>query len=157
MLAPPLPTTRWKRPSLSERKSRVVRFSLRFRKREQPIRDDAQKRQLENERLTEQAVQNAEIERQEAQQRLRAADARASAAKEKQLVREAEEKIAAERAHAAKLRKFEQALPEIQSLLSPMISRGRMQLGSNGANFSGPPVRMDRSRSHLSEEPKHLS
>lgn len=121
-------------------KQRSEALVAQMTKERERIREDAQRKQLENERLTEQAVQNAEIERQEAEQRLRAASARATAEREKQLVKEAEEKLAAERAHAAKLRRFEQALPEIRALLSPMISSGRMQLGSNGwtAGVEGP-------------------
>jgi hypothetical protein len=76
-------------------------------------------RQLEQVRLEQEAAQGA-LEVQKAQEGVR------------QLKEEAEQlaaDIAAQKARAEQLAKFEQALPEIRSLLSPMISKGRMQLG----------------------------
>jgi len=109
------------------------------REREQ-VRVAAERQRVESERQAEATIQAAEDERQQALAQLNAAAATGRSTREKAIVAEAMEKLAAERAYAERFQRFKRALPEIKSLLSPMISTGRMQIGRNGwtAGEEGP-------------------
>lgn len=82
-------------------------------------------------------LKDEELERERIAEESRLAEARAKTKREQEALRAAEEKRVAEQARAEKLKKFEKELPEIKSLLSPMISKGKMQLTKDGW-FPGP-------------------
>ncbi|MDZ4686584.1 MAG: hypothetical protein SH850_16055 [Planctomycetaceae bacterium] len=91
---------------------------------------DAQKKAMD---LTaERKRRDEELEQQRIADELKAIEARTKTEREQKLLRETQEKLAAERAYQEKLKKFDKALPEIKSLLSPMISQGSMQIGGAG-------------------------
>ena len=95
---------------------------------------------LQSELAQRRQVQTLEAERrdEEAQLQATAADesistmlAEARTEKEKEIIRQAEAQLAAVRARYQLERELQQALPEIKSLLSPMVSHGKKQIGGD--------------------------
>lgn len=100
----------------------------------------AAQEQLQAEMAQRLQIETIDAERKAAEAKLKteAADAdmqallaAARAEQEQAIVREAQEKLAAVRLRFKLESDFQAALPEIRSLLSPAVSRGRMQLGGD--------------------------
>jgi|GEM_PF-6246103 len=115
------------------------------------IRTQAEDQKKAEDLTAERKLSDEKLEQQRVANEMKITEERAKTKREQELLKEAQDKLAAERAYQEKLKNFEKALPEIRSLLSPMISRGRMQIGEGGwvAGEEGP-VSLDAlKRSHI--------
>lgn len=118
-------------------------------KKRQAIRDAAEEQKQEIELAAEKKLREEELEQARITNARKVAEAKAKTERDEAARRDEQEKLAAEKAHAEKLRKFDKALPEIRSLLSPMISKGRMQIGRQGwAPGEEGPVSLDALKSN---------
>lgn len=96
------------------------------------LRQEAERLARERTTNTERRLHAAAAEQSQAEDALKIAEAEARSEQAKQIVQNAQEMLAVEQARLTRLTQFERALPEIRSLLSPMVSNGRMQLGQSG-------------------------
>jgi len=115
------------------------------------IRTQAEDQKKAEDLTAERKLNDEKLEQQRVANEMKITQERAKTKREQELLKETQDKLAAERAYQEKLKNFEKALPEIRSLLSPMISHGRMQIGGAGwiAGEEGP-VSLDAlKRSHI--------
>lgn len=103
-----------------------------FAKKQAKIQQETDAQNLALDLKEEQRRLDDELAQKQIENERKAMEAQAKTAREQAVLRDAKEKIAAERAYQEKLKKFDKALPEIKSLLSPMISQGSMQIGGAG-------------------------
>ena len=104
------------------------------------LRDELDRAKREQALETERRLQAAAAEQAKSEDALKIAEAEARSEQAKQIVQSARQMLVVEQARLKRLTQFERAMPEIRSLLSPMVSNGTMQLAKSGwvAGESGP-------------------
>ena len=123
-----------------EDNSRAEQRLVQLTQAQAAVREELERAKREQVLETDRRLQAAAAEQSKAEDALRVAEAEAKSEQAKQIVQSAQQMLVVEQARLKRLTQFERVVPEIRSLLSPMVSNGRMQLAKSGwvAGETGP-------------------